>query len=539
MFTGKKISRFLISAMMLATASTNLLAFDNTNILVEEAVNHIYQLRYKQAHTVLKQAYEKSPRHPGVHFNLGRLFELTKNYNEALKEYRLAAMLDTSMVSARRGMARCSVELKRLKLQAAKTAKKQVVSQPQRPQAPIITMQPEKKSYRAKIVHQAPVKTQQPRYPSSMKNAQELSLPPLPPRVMQQATRKTGEDKVSEMLDKGQTDKALKELQKILKSNPDSPKAHYLMGKVLSIKSDLFASIKHLEEAIRVDNKFYDAYYLLGKNYSKVNLLEDAIKNFQIYYAVKPQANVALEIARIYESMGQPQQAKQFYARANAMNPGNPSLQTRLVETTGSLANDLYLRANHAFTTKKYKESINLFQQALQTRGLLPTYQRDASRKIEVARFKAREIENKQRAAKEGFKTSRKVYGTINLKYPQLADINFKTRFTGAVTVEWTGYIAKRFKRYGKNFLLMIKELSQDELDEMRRDRNDYRLNKHYNNQPVFLLAATKSGFPPFAKPGKLITFTGSTDWKFYNILNEMGQTIQLPSFDYISSYPK
>ncbi|HNW35232.1 MAG TPA: tetratricopeptide repeat protein, partial [Candidatus Ozemobacteraceae bacterium] len=87
--------------------------FDDTNILVEEAVNHIYQQRYKQAHQALQRAYEKSPRHPGVHFNLARVFELTGNFQEALKEYQLAAVLDPSMVAARRGIARCTVEMKR------------------------------------------------------------------------------------------------------------------------------------------------------------------------------------------------------------------------------------------------------------------------------------------------------------------------------------------------------------------------------------------------------------------------------------------
>ena len=76
----------LMSALISVAGTTTLIAFDNTNILVEEAVNHIYQQRYKQAHQTLKQAYEQSPRHPGVHFNLGRLFELTGNFEEALRE---------------------------------------------------------------------------------------------------------------------------------------------------------------------------------------------------------------------------------------------------------------------------------------------------------------------------------------------------------------------------------------------------------------------------------------------------------------------
>ena len=109
----KTFKTIALTSLLLTVTAYAFAEFDNTNILVEQAVNHIYQQRYKQAHSILKEAYEQSPRHPGVHFNLGRLFELTGNFQEALKEYRLAASLDQSMVAARRGIARCSVELKK------------------------------------------------------------------------------------------------------------------------------------------------------------------------------------------------------------------------------------------------------------------------------------------------------------------------------------------------------------------------------------------------------------------------------------------
>ena len=100
----RKIRCVLICSIIFATSAS--FAFDNTNILVEEAVSHLYRQRYQEAHKALKEAYEKSPRHPGVHYNLGRLFEATGNFSEALKEYSLAASLDTTMVAARRGIGR-------------------------------------------------------------------------------------------------------------------------------------------------------------------------------------------------------------------------------------------------------------------------------------------------------------------------------------------------------------------------------------------------------------------------------------------------
>lgn len=563
MKNSRKLKTIILSALLATAGTSCLMAFDNTNILVEEAVNHIYQQRYKQAHQALKQAYEQSPRHPGVHFNLGRLFELTGNFSEALKEYRLAASLDSSMVAARRGIARVTVELKRARAT-------EMVEVPQAPApAPVVRFVPETNTGRARVITQTPSpsaanQNQQPNrwsapvisqpgavsrpslpplpvlpaQPATNYSSGELNLPPLPRQITAQASKPAGEDRAEKLLENGKTDDAIVALQEILRSNPDSPKAHYLMGKALSLKGDLFASIKHLEEAIRVEEKFYDAYFLLGRNYAKVNLLEDAIKNYQIYYGVKPQASVALEIARIYETMGNPTQAKEFYSRANSMNPGNTNLQMRLNESEGNLANDLYLRGNHAFTMNQFDEAMNLFSQALATGNLQESSRRDAARKVEVARFKVREAEESKRPAREGFSETRKNYAPTTLKYYQLSDITFKTKFTGPITVEWRGFVSRKINRHGREFLLMIKELSQDELDVMNRDRNDYRINGHFNNQPAFLLAARKGGFPPFAREGQMITFNGTTEWQFYDIINDLGQTVRMPALEFVSAYP-
>ena len=527
----------LISFILIFSYFSPLFAFDDTNILVEEAVNHIYQKRYRQAYQTLKKAYEQSPRHPGVHFNLGRLFELTGNIREALKEYRLAASLDTSMVAARRGLARCIVELKRQQLEkeqqspVLKHKSAPVVHIEQRPiipQSNIIRQNPQNYN---KIKHNIPL-------PEVKVTFTEPKLPPLPQRVIAKVSKLTGEKKAEKVLNEGKTDKAILLLNKILKKNPDSPVGHFLMGKALSIKGDLFASIKHFEEALRVDQNYYEAYYLLGKDYAKVNLLDDAIKNYKIYYAVKPQSRVALEMARIYEKMNKPLLAKEYYQKANSDNPGNVAIQRTLSDSTRKVAMNQYYRGSYAFSIKKYKEASSLLNKALSSNTLQTVYRDDAIKKINIAQRELGILNKTQMPIRNGFLKSRKIYGTTDLKYYQLTDINFKTRFTGPITVEWRGYVAKKFPMYGRDFVLMIKELSQDELDIMHRDRNNYRLNENYNNQPVFLVIAKRGTLPAFIKEGKMITVTGSVDWKSYNIVNPLGQTVKMPAFNFISAFP-
>jgi tetratricopeptide (TPR) repeat protein len=577
--------------------------FDNTNVLVEKAVNDIYQKRYEQAHRLLKEAYEQSPRHPGVHFNLARIFELTGNHSEALREYQLAAALDPSMVAARRGIARCSVEMKRIRVETqprlTETTREQMSAQaareiPQnRSRAPVVAQQPPRNSESRlslfnsnddapqrlalpPIPVQNPVRTARgtssprsvspqtqidfppltpadpapqamaielPAMPSSpqLPNVETLRVPPLPPEVAQKIRRRQKSSVVSRaesMLSKGDASQAIETLEGS-EPDSDSPDVHFLLGKAYGMKGNLFSAIKHLEETVRVDEHYHEAYYLLAQNYAKVNLLDDAIRNYQRYFAVKPQVGIAVEMAKVYERMGKPSEAKEFFAKANAMNPGNPNIQSKLGAAENKMANDTFLRANHALTTKDYAGAISLYQQALAVPGLDATYVKEARRKIEVAKLRVSEAEKVAQPARDGYAAVRRQYATVNLKFSQLAGIGFDTRFTDPITVEWRGQIARIFRRYGRDFLLMIKELSRDELDEMGRDRNDYRLNPNFNNQPLFLLSVKPGELPVFAKQGTMITFTGQTDWKRYDIINELGQTVKLPAFELISAYPR
>lgn len=524
-----KTAKKYILVFVLGAMTTTLLAFDNTNILVEQAVNHIYQQRYLDAHRVLKAAYERSPRHPGVHFNLGRLFEQTGNFEEALKEYRLAASLDNAMVAARRGIARCTVELKRIE------AERPVAQGVSRPDAgrPVTGLSTQAAMPTSPQLNQpaAPVVTQ------IYTSTSELQLPDLPARVVKAASKVTDEDKAEQLLNTGKTAEARLLLEKTLEKNPDSPKAHYLMGKVMSEAGSMFPAISHLEEALRVDDKFFEAYYLLGQSYSKVNLLEDALKNYLTYYSVRPQGGVALEIGRVYEAMGNSSKANEFYGRANAMNPGNPGLQMRMTETAGNLANELYLRGSHAFSTNQFREAYSLFGQALDTGSLSDGAKRDAQRKLEIARFRLMEQAHRTAAAREGYAQVQRNYAATSLKYYQLSDAGFRSSWSEGQMIEWRGYVVRKFKKYGRDMVLMIKELDRDELDVMSFPENTYKLNKHYNNQPLFILEA-KDGFPNFVRPGRMLTFNGRLEWKYYDILNEVSSNVTLPVLEFVSGYP-
>ncbi len=522
----RKLTQILAFSLILTSGTAY--SFDNTNILVEQAVNHIYMQRYQEAHRTLKEAYEQSPRHPGVHFNLGRLFELTGNMGEALKEYSIAASLDTSMVAARRGIARCSVELKRQ--QAVLAQQNAAVKQTQSLSSTVPVNVP--------VPKQAPVVKQTAENNPVYSATNDLKLPTLPAKVVKQASKITEEDKAEKLLNDGKTSEAKTLLEDILEKNQDSPKAHFLLGKLLSNNGELFPAISHLEEAVLVDEKYFDAYYLLGRNYSRVNLLEDSLRNYLIYYKANPQPQVAMEIGKVYETLGNTSMANNYYSKANNMNPGNVLVQKRVNETAVNNAYEIYLRANNAFQTKNFQEAYKLYNQALNSGNLSETATKDAKQKVEVARFRLMETVQKEAEYRQGWNNIQKNIATTSLKFYQLNDASLKSSFADGVLIEWRAYIAKRFTQYGRDCLLMIKELDKDELEIMRYSENNYRLNKHYNNPGLFVLEAKKGELPSYAKPGSRIAFNAKTEFLYYNVLNDMGSTVKLPVMTFVTAIP-
>src|SRR5574344_2860388 len=108
----------------------------------------------------------------------------------------------------------------------------------------------------------------------------------------------------------------------------------------------------------------------------------------------------------------------------------------------------------------------------METGNLSDRAKRDAVRKLEIARFRLMEEVQRTAAAREGFAATQKNFAATSLKYYQLADAGLRNSFAEGATVEWRGYIAKKFVRYGRDVLLMIKELDRDELDYMSYPEN-------------------------------------------------------------------
>lgn len=86
-------------------------------------------------------------------------------------------------------------------------------------------------------------------------------------------------------------DEAITEYQRALETYIDSAEIYFKIGQALFFKGDLDKSINYLNMAIKKDEKFAKAYYLLAENYTKKARFSDAINYAKKSIKLKPFRN--------------------------------------------------------------------------------------------------------------------------------------------------------------------------------------------------------------------------------------------------------
>ncbi|NLM18000.1 MAG: tetratricopeptide repeat protein [Candidatus Riflebacteria bacterium] len=509
-------SKHYVVAALLIFSLTVAMAYEGASVdlLVQSAVNDMYRKRYTQAYELLKEAYKKDPYSYSVHFNLGRLFEETGNLNEAQKEYNIAVSINPSLVAAQRASARVSKQIV-ANLQSQAVSK--VPVQTEKTAAQIFSDKAPPSLQKAPSIPVIPQRTPAPKY---------VKPEPTPIELAQIA------------LDAGRPQETLERLEKLNAAEKNSYEYFFLQGKAHSAKGDLFKAIISLEKAIKLKDKSLEARYLLGQNYQKAGLNEEALRHYMFYFNNEPQAFVAVEIGNLLEANGNIKDAKEYYKKAGELEPANALIEYKVQESAVANAQEMYLEANKALDLHQYEEAYSLFEKALKTNTLGETARADAIRKQNIALFRQKDRDWRRREATQGQQTTLQVYGNQNFKFYDLENRTFLDDFTAPVTIEWQAYVAKKISMRGRHFMLMLKVLDRDELDTMKVHSNDYKLNKYYSNKGAFLLMAPKDEFPGFMREGIVVVFTGTVNWQSFDVLNEAATTVSLPAIDFISAYP-
>jgi membrane associated rhomboid family serine protease/Tfp pilus assembly protein PilF len=124
------------------------------------------------------------------------------------------------------------------------------------------------------------------------------------------------------LLGEGKTDQAITEFQIVLRSRPDFPPAHYLLGRAYAEKKDYDNAEAEFQRAIALNSKNENSYYNLGYAYLEQKKLPQARETFQRLLGVSPQsADAHFGLAAVSMVEQNYQLAIQEYQAAARLDP--------------------------------------------------------------------------------------------------------------------------------------------------------------------------------------------------------------------------
>lgn len=127
------------------------------------------------------------------------------------------------------------------------------------------------------------------------------------------------------------TEKAKRELQLILKQDPDDMDAMYLLGGVLVQQESKYAeAIPYLERVVRAKSDFWGPYFYLGRAKLEVDKPAEAVTLLQRAVDLKPdEATAFYLLARALQACGRREEAQAALKRVRDLKTAEPP-ETRL-----------------------------------------------------------------------------------------------------------------------------------------------------------------------------------------------------------------
>jgi tetratricopeptide (TPR) repeat protein len=105
---------------------------------------------------------------------------------------------------------------------------------------------------------------------------------------------------------------------------------HNGLGFVLSKQGKLDEAIAQFREAIRANPKYTAAYNNLAGNLIRQGKLDEAVSYYKISLSEKPSATLHNQVGVLLVRLGRPDEAKQQFRKALAMNPGHAEARSNL-----------------------------------------------------------------------------------------------------------------------------------------------------------------------------------------------------------------
>lgn len=169
-------------------------------------------------------------------------------------------------------------------------------------------------------------------------------------------------------LQSGQLALAEQHLDQLLRSEPDNPAAHHLLGVVLLERNQPQRAVEHLERSAQLNAAVAMTHYNLGNGYSALLQFEDAVRAYRQAVALKP------EFPETLYNCGNALKALDRWAEAESSYAGAVHYRPSLYQAhnnRGDVLRKLGRRADALASFEKALELKPTHAEALNNRGLV------------------------------------------------------------------------------------------------------------------------------------------------------------------------
>ncbi len=127
---------------------------------------------------------------------------------------------------------------------------------------------------------------------------------------------------IARLIDEGDEDQALEQLDSLLQEAPDDPQLLNMKGSIYARRADFVKAESIFNRVIGLDPEYADGYYNLGLVHSRQNRKSEAIENFLRVVKINPADSAAHnDLGVIYHSQGKTHLAKGHFIKALEASP--------------------------------------------------------------------------------------------------------------------------------------------------------------------------------------------------------------------------
>ncbi|SFT67177.1 Tfp pilus assembly protein PilF [Lishizhenia tianjinensis] len=174
---------------------------------------------------------------------------------------------------------------------------------------------------------------------------------------------------------------AREQFEYILSKEPRNPETYVNIATTYTLMGDYKSSFNYLDEAIKIDQQYRDAYILKGTNYRAVGNEELAISSYETALQIDQEyAEGFLNVADYYVEIGNPI-ALEYYQTAYDLNPSLKNLKVRALYGIAKTQQDL----------GQFKEALASYRKLA---VLAPSFEPAYFNPAYIKQFKQKEIDS-------------------------------------------------------------------------------------------------------------------------------------------------